>query len=209
MVKSYWRAVLPIGVLALAGCSAMNRSECQVSDWRAVGFEDGAKGASVARIGEYRKACSKYQVAPDLEAYRAGYAEGVSSYCREANGFNVGSRGVVYQGICPAESEEGFLTGYRSGFHLYELNVAVDSLSGQIASKHQSLHQLKEQLDEKKASLLDKNTPDSERALLASDIYNLGRQRGKLENEIEALQRELGARQEELARYRESLALNR
>ena len=49
----------------------------------------------------------------------------------------------------------------------------------------------------KEATLLDKDTPDNERVLLANDIYELGRRQGKLESEIGALQRELGARQEE------------
>jgi hypothetical protein len=203
------RTAVSLGAVALVGCSAMNRSECQVSDWRSVGFEDGAKGASVARIGDYREACSKYNVSPDLDAYRAGYAEGVHGYCREANGFNVGSNGYAYGGICPAELEEDFLTGYRTGHHLYELNAAVNSVSSQISSKRYALRQLKENQGEKEAALLDKNTLDADRVLLAKDIYEMGRRQGQLESEIATLQQELGARQEELEKYRETIAYNR
>ncbi len=88
-----WRVLLPLTVITVVGCSTMGRLECEVSDWHSVGFEDGAKGASVARIGDYRKACAKHGVSPDLDAYRAGYAQGVETYCRESNGFNVGAAG--------------------------------------------------------------------------------------------------------------------
>lgn len=209
MLSLSWRTVLPLAVVALVGCSAMSRPECEVSDWHAVGFEDGAKGAPVARVGDYRKACAKYNVSPDLDAYRAGYAQGVETYCHEANGFNVGSRGSAYEGICPADLEEEFMTGYRAGRHLYELNAAVNQVSSQISAKRHALRELKETLSEKEAALIDKNTPDNERALLVADIYELGRRQGSLESDIGALQRELGARQEELGRFRESLAYNR
>ena len=204
-----WRALLPLTVIVLAGCSAMGRSECEVSDWHSVGFEDGARGASVARIGDYRKACAKHGVTPDLEAYRAGYAQGVETYCRAANGFNLGSAGGTYGGMCPAELEGEFLSGYQSGRQLYELNAAVNTVSSQIAGKRHTLREVTEAQSEKEAALLDKDTPDNERVILANDIYQLGRRQGTLESEIAALQRELGARQEELDKFRESLAYNR
>jgi hypothetical protein len=209
VLKFARRAVLPLVAVTLTACSTMSRPECEVSDWHSVGFEDGARGASVARIGDYRKACSKYNVSPDLDAYRSGYAQGVETYCREANGFKVGSGGGAYGGICPAELEEDFLTGYRDGRHLYELNAAVSAVSGQISGKRHALHEVKETLSVKEAALLDKNTADSDRVLLAKDIYELGRRQGALESDISSLERELGARQAELGRFRESLAYNR
>ena len=204
-----WRALLPLTVVVLAGCSAMGRSECEVSDWRSVGFEDGARGASVARIGDYRKACAKHGVTPDLEAYRAGYAQGVETYCRAANGFNLGSSGGAYGGMCPGELEGEFLSGYQTGRELYELNAAVNVVSSQIAGKRHALRDVTVAQFEKESALLEKDTPNNERVLLANEIYELGRRHGTLESEIAALERELGARQEELDKYRESLAYNR
>lgn len=206
MLTAPWRAWVPIAVLALAGCAAMNREECEVSDWRSVGFEDGVRGQTVARITDYRKACAKHHVAPDLDAYRAGYAEGVESFCREANGFSVGSRGAAYEGVCPAGLEEQFLDGYRTGRHLYELNASVDEVVGKISYRRHALRENKERLIAKQAALLDKNTPDNERIALAAEIYELGKRQGAIESELAALQRELGARQEERDRFRESVA---
>ena len=36
--------------LALSGCATMNEQQCLVSDWRSVGFEDGARGRPVETI---------------------------------------------------------------------------------------------------------------------------------------------------------------
>ena len=89
----------------IAGCSGMSEQACVTADWRTVGFEDGTLGRSVGNIGSYRNACAEHGVAPDLEAYRAGHAEGVQVYCRESNGFAVGHSGATYQGVCPADLE--------------------------------------------------------------------------------------------------------
>src|SRR6188508_963801 len=85
-------------LLALAGCAGMSEQACLTSDWRTVGFEDGSLGRSEATIGNYRKACAEHGVSPDLAEYRAGHAEGVQTYCRPANGFEVGHSGAAYQG---------------------------------------------------------------------------------------------------------------
>ena len=62
---------LAAAALLLQGCASMNQDECLVSDWRLVGYEDGAAGQPANRIGEHRKACASYGVTPDLTAYRA------------------------------------------------------------------------------------------------------------------------------------------
>src|SRR5690242_1789389 len=77
-------------LLGLAGCAGMSQQACVSADWRTIGFTDGSLGRSVATIGSYRQQCGEHGVAPDLDAYRAGHAEGVQTYCRASNGFEVG-----------------------------------------------------------------------------------------------------------------------
>jgi len=116
---------LGAAVFVLAGCSGMSEQACLTTDWRTVGFEDGTFGRSVANIGSYRNACADYGVAPDLEAYRAGHAEGVEIYCRQSNGFAVGHSGAAYQGVCPANLEAAFVSEYNAGRRLHELESAL------------------------------------------------------------------------------------
>ena len=82
------RLALPLAAIAclLAGCSStMSKDECRTVDWRTVGYEDGVAGRSGERIGEHRKACAEHGVTPDLNAYRAGRAEGLREYCQPHN----------------------------------------------------------------------------------------------------------------------------
>src|SRR5690606_23590056 len=119
-------------VLAASGCAGMSEQACLSSDWRTVGFEDGAAGRSVATVGGYRQACGKHGISPDLDGYRAGHAEGVEVYCRPSRGFDAGRSGSSYQGVCPANLEPEFLDAYNAGRHLYELESAVRGADARI-----------------------------------------------------------------------------
>ena len=41
-----------LSLLLLGGCATMSEQECLVSDWRAIGYEDGVQGRSEAVIGK-------------------------------------------------------------------------------------------------------------------------------------------------------------
>jgi hypothetical protein len=45
----------------------MSADECAVSDWRAIGFEDGSQGYTSDRLGDHRKACAKHGMAPNFD----------------------------------------------------------------------------------------------------------------------------------------------
>ena len=64
--KTLAAAGILAGLWALAGCSSMSANECMATDWRTVGYEDGVSGYSGDRVGQYRKACTKHGVSPDL-----------------------------------------------------------------------------------------------------------------------------------------------
>ena len=95
--------------LFLTGCASLSKEECMAADWRTIGFEDGAKGRLLQRIGEHRESCAEYGIAPDFDAYRQGHQEGVSRYCNANVGYSVGRRGASYNGVCPSEFEAEFL----------------------------------------------------------------------------------------------------
>ena len=114
---------LALGIVALAGCAAMSQRECQLADWHAAGLEDGTKGLPLTRLATYTQACSKYNISPDLEAYRVGYDLGLKSYCRNTNGFAVGSSGGGYAGVCPAGLEPEFLAGFKAGQSIFALHT--------------------------------------------------------------------------------------
>lgn len=201
--RSLW---VLVPVLALTGCAGMSEQQCAATDWRSVGFEDGVAGRSESSVGNYRQACSKYGVAPDLDAYRAGHAEGVDVYCRPSRGFEVGHRGARYQGVCPAASEPEFLAAYSEGRRLYELESAVASVNNEITGRQNRIAQIKKELAAGSAAIVSDETPAEERARLIVEMAEKAKEQGEIEKEIVALEADRAAREQDLAAFQETLA---
>jgi Protein of unknown function (DUF2799) len=198
--------ILPL--VLLSGCAAMSETECVATDWTSVGFEDGVAGRTVAAIGNYRNACSRYGVTPDLTAYRSGHTDGVEVYCRAGRGFEVGHSGARYQGVCPASSEPTFLDAYSKGRHLYELESALRGIDGQISARYRRLDEIDHELKAIAAAMISDETTGEERAVLIVDTANKAREQKDIEGEIEGLEAERLLRQDDLLAYQETLAFD-
>jgi hypothetical protein len=190
----------------LTACAGMSEQACLVSDWRTVGFEDGAGGRPVATIGSYRQACSKHGISPDLDSYRAGHAEGVEIYCRPGNGFETGRSGAAYHGVCPADMEPDFIAGYNSGHHLFELESALRRIDAQIASNLRAQENIKRELTAIGASMVSDGTSAEERVALVGRAAELGQRHGELSTETDLLRQERVLHERDLLDYRETLA---
>ena len=112
-------ATLVVGAFVLAGCAAGSPEEraafCDTADWREYGFNDGRLGVPAGERADFFAECRELGDPPDVEAYRAGRAEGLQAYCTLENGYEVGLAGRRYRGVCPPESEIAFLQGYEQG----------------------------------------------------------------------------------------------
>lgn len=190
----------------LAGCAGMSEQACLSSDWRTVGFQDGTLGRPVGTIGNYGKACAEHGVAPDLEAYRAGHAEGVAIYCRASNGFDVGHSGAAYQGVCPDSLEQDFVSEYNAGRHLYELESAVRSIDSRIASNLNAQERIKKELTAIAAQMVNPDTSAQQRLTLVARTAELGKRYGELSAQNDDLKQERVAHAGELADYQQTLA---
>lgn len=171
-----------------------------------IGFEDGSKGYGAEQLGERRKACAKHGITPDLQAYRAGREEGLRDFCQPSRGFNLGSRGGRYNGVCPAETEVEFLDAYRAGYHLHELQANVNSANYQINAKQHELEHIQEQIREKEAHLIAQETTPQDRILILADLKDLSERTGQLETEIMVLIDDRARHEEQLANYQVSVA---
>jgi hypothetical protein len=201
-----WK-ILALGasLIVLSGCGGMSANECELADWRAVGYEDGVRGRTTDQFGTYRKNCAKHEVAPDFQAYQAGRDAGLQEYCQPEKGFREGARGAVYQGVCPADLENAFVAEYYDGRTLYELERAVNSTSRQIESRKARMDEIEKQLTGVMAGALSGDTTTEDRAQLLVETKQLAEERIELENEVEELEVQLRVRKEELAEHREHL----
>jgi hypothetical protein len=197
-----------LGVVAylIAGCSGMSEQACVTSDWRTVGFEDGTLGRSEATIGRYRQQCAEHGVAPDLESYRAGHADGVQVYCRESNGFAVGHSGATYQGVCPADLEGAFIAEYNAGRRLHDLESALATADARIAGNYRAQENIKQELTSIAAKMIATDTTPEQRVAMVTRSADLGRRYGELTTEIQHLERDRALAERDLLDYQQALA---
>ncbi len=188
-------------IAGLNGCATMSGDECVTSDWEGIGYEDGARGYTSDRLGQYRKACAKHGVTPDLAAYQSGREQGLVEYCQPGRGFNVGANGGRYNGVCSVELEPDFLDAYNAGYHLYSLQSNVNRANSSINAKENELERIRETMREKEALLIAKETPTEERILLLADLKDLSERTGELEEQIKDLYEQRARHQVELEQY--------
>lgn len=170
--------------LCLSGCATMNQSECLNADWQLIGMEDGAEGRLPAYLGEHRTACATYNVTPDLTTYMQGHNIGVKQYCTVANGFNVGSRGVDYNGVCPANLETVFLPAYEHGYDHYLWNKEIEDAESSIHYKSIEIDDLKEEIADLEKQIISNDTSEAQRASFLERVKQCQTEIGYLEAEI-------------------------
>ncbi len=195
-----------IAVLALSGCASMSADECMMSDWRAVGYEDGARGYTTAQFGGRRKACAKHGVAADFDAYQEGRQQGLVEYCQPAKGFQVGANGGQYGGVCDAALEGGFVEAYRIGRELFNLRSAVNSAASAVNRREGELAYIDDEIRAAEAALIAKDTLTEDRVLLLAELKDLSERKGTLQSEIETLIADRAAAEVELRNYENTIA---
>lgn len=205
-MKRKWMLIgMTLAVVGLSGCASMSGDECMTSDWAAIGYEDGARGYTTNRMTDRRKACAKHGVTPDFAAYQNGREQGLIEYCQPGRGFNVGSNGGRYNGVCSAELEADFLEAYNAGRHLYTLRSNVNRANSAINSKQNEIESIEDDIRESEAALISAETTTEERILLLVDLKDLSERTGQLEAEIQDLYGQRAHYQAELEQYQVAL----
>lgn len=201
------RTLFILGSIALlTACAGMSEQACLATDWTTVGFEDGAAGRPESSIGRYRQMCGEHGISPDLASYRSGHADGVETYCRPGNGFEVGRRGAVYQNVCPTDLERDFVAAYNSGHELFELESALRQVDNRIARNEREQENIKQELTAIAASMVSSETTAEERVRLVARAAELGERHGELGNETEQLLQDRVVHEQALLAYRDTLA---
>lgn len=201
-MKRNWNLIwVALAVSGLGGCAGMSGDECITSDWAAIGYEDGARGYTTDRISQRRKACAKHGVTPDFAAYQNGREQGLVEYCQPGRGFDIGSNGGRYNGVCSVDLEADFLDAYNAGYHLYTLRSNVNRANSAINAKERELQRIKDEMRAKEASLISEETTTEERVLLLVDLKDLSERTGQLEAEIQDLHEQRARSQVELEQY--------
>ena len=202
-----WKmSFIAIFVMGLSGCASMNADECASSDWFAIGHEDGSRGYTSDRLGNYRKACAKHGVSPDFQAYQSGRDQGLIEFCQPGRGFNYGVNGGQYRGVCSAEMEVGFLEAYRAGQRLHTLRAYVSTANSQIYNKENELDLAEKRATATGLALVSGETTTEGRVLLLVELKDLSEQIGQLESEIKSLIVDRARYEQDLQHYEQTVA---
>lgn len=200
----YRRAGMLAGlVFFITGCaSGLSKEECHLADWRSIGYEDGIQGRSEARIGEHRKACAKYGVESNFEAYQYGWEEGVSRYCQPGNGFSQGRAGKRYLGVCPEAQEPGFLHAYRQGRKLYDLEADLRKIERSLATTRKRLSAIEVEMRDTGIALVKEGATTEQRVIMLDELRKLEHEREQAQARIPSLEAERQRKEQRLAAAR-------
>jgi hypothetical protein len=197
---------LAICLLALTACSAtMNKDECRTVDWRTVGYEDGVAGRSADQIGLHRKACAEYGVTPDLDAYRAGRADGLREYCQPHNGYRAGATGAIYYDGCPAELAPAFVAAYESGRELYIRERRVADADDRIEYDRREIARLEDAVARSAFDVISDTATPEERTRGVLDAKQAAERIGRLKAEIAQVEKDRARYAQELETYRRTV----
>ncbi len=127
----FLRVLLPF-VLLIQGCASMSEAECQAANWTIRGEDDALQGHPHELINEHTKACAEYGITPDLEAYRAGWEQGIKEYCTSIHGWEVGIAGDFYENSCPPALQSDFLAAYRAGKGVFDQRAVVADFDARL-----------------------------------------------------------------------------
>lgn len=104
-----------VSVLLCAGCASLQPVDCSTADWFTVGFNDGTNGIQASHSTAHRSACEATENGFDTDSYQLGHENGLERYCTTESGLVAGKSGRAYRGVCTADSEKSFLSGYVLG----------------------------------------------------------------------------------------------
>ena len=202
------RILATVVLLALGGCagSGMEEAECQTANWRAIGYEDGAHGRGPDAFGERRKACAEHGVAAKFAAYRAGHGEGLEVFCDPYNGYNLGTGGYRYGGVCPAHLEGPFLAAHADGYGLYERQSALTAIGNKLKYSKVRINQIEQLAVDKTAHLVSPTLSPAARAATTIELKQLFEEKAELEASLHQLERDYAKAEREYETYRRETA---
>jgi len=191
-----------MSLLLLSGCATLNKEECLNADWYSIGYVDGARGYPASKIGEHRRACAKYSVRPDFGRYDEGRIAGLLEYCNPRNGYWLGTKGALYNGVCPKNLEGPFIVAYQQGKNVYGMERQVKSGEKELRGLYKELENIEREMADDEAELVKDGTRRRRRIRLLDKIKASSEQQKLLESEIAAKEYALEALRHRLSRIK-------
>ena len=135
-----------------------------------------------------------------------GRYEGLAYFCRPRNGYDLGTRGYRYSGVCPTDLEAEFVAAHAEGFGLYERHSALKRIRKRLNRLQARSNQIEHLLAEQTVLLLAPDVSAEDRAALVVDLKQLTEEKVEAEVRIRDLEAELAEAEHDYEDYRRYVA---
>ncbi len=161
-------------VLLQLSCASMSKEECQMGDWAGYGNRDATKGESTDRFMTHSEACMKHGISGNKEQYMTGFKAGLKDFCAPENAYQYGLGGGKYKNTCPPGEHTKFMTNYKKGKEIFDINSSISTLEREI--------------DGLSNSMVDPALSTSQRTKAAFDLREKERRKSDLEKRLLVIQ---------------------
>lgn len=187
-------------VLAMAGCATplMTEDECLAGEWGAAGFDDGSLGRLPGVLSERASICAEYGVSPDRDVYFAARDEALLRLCNEPGGYSFGLAGRIYKGVCTAQSEPSFLTGYLPGRRLDDAQDVYRAARSEYDNALSNLESVRWSIRDARRTLNDAEASEKRIRYARNVLNNADRNRRNARDRIDRAYYELDLAEEYL-----------
>jgi hypothetical protein len=163
-------------MLSVGGCASLSQSECISADWYDLGVHNALEGQKRNYVAKHFKACSEYQITPDLVEYKLGWMEGVQKFCTAQSAWYYGLTRHQYQNTCSINEEKQFLPAYR--------------LAKKVLAKRSEINEHRSDLRRLNRYLYSDNLSDEQRSDNVFDRMDLKMDINFLEMDLMRLERQ-------------------
>ena len=155
-------------------CASMSKEECQMGNWSDYGHRDATKGESADRFMTHSEACMKHGITGNKEQYMTGFTAGLKDFCTPDNAYQYGLNGGNYKNTCPPGMHTKFMTNYKKGKEIFDINSSISTLEREI--------------DGLSNSMVDPGLSSSQRTKAAFDLREKERRKSELEKRLLVIQ---------------------
>lgn len=145
MIKPiFYTVCLGLCYLSITSCATLSKQECLQGNWQAIGYKDGTAGRYPTYISNHQKACAKANIIANQPLWEQGRKQGLKQYCTQPNAFQLGTRGINLNKVCPANVTAKLQSINQTGLNQFKIANTIKKDEQKIKDYQSQLKKLKE-----------------------------------------------------------------